>query len=143
MEADTPDPQGDVSVPVQAHFEGVLYSIIAASDQVGAALDARCGEDGWKQTLGKVLSQMPPTPRQEKLIQWDQGPVMRDVRALRVQATHHHYEKYPLVDRPRPSARDGEGYKGSRHLLDYCRVAVQHAMQPRGISDLGLPTQSP
>jgi hypothetical protein len=33
----------DPDLPIQAHFEGVMYSLIAAADQVAAAIDLGSG----------------------------------------------------------------------------------------------------
>jgi hypothetical protein len=99
---------GEPSVPVQAHLEGILYSVIAASDQAYEATK-----------LG------PARPFRCNLEAWRQEPIHKDVRAVRRLATHHHYRKTPAG--PRLEVQEqGKPYGKSRVLDVYSEAACDH-----------------
>lgn len=95
-------------MPVQAHFEGVLYSVIAASEQVDEATECRSAR-----TLRCNLEA------------WRQEPIFKDVRAVRNKATHHHYRKTPAG--PKLEVQElSNPYGGSRALDVYSQAACDH-----------------
>ncbi len=94
------------SVPVQAHFEGVLYSVIAAADQVKEATK-------------------PGSTFRCNLEEWQQEPIFKDVRAVRRNATHHHYRKTPTGRRLEVQELSNP-YGGSRELDTYSKAAYDH-----------------
>lgn len=98
----------ELSVPVQAHFEGVLYSVIAVSKQVDQATEHRSM---------KIF--------RRKLEAWQQEPIFEDVRLVRNMATHEYYRKTPTgptleVQEPRTP------YGGPRALDVYSEAACDH-----------------
>ncbi len=62
------------------------------------------------------------------------GRGTRDVRAVRVRASHHPLREVPSGRQTEvhTDARGREGYEGPRHLLDYCRAAVEHPLSSGG-----------
>jgi DNA mismatch endonuclease, patch repair protein len=120
-----------VPIPVQAHFEGLLYSAAAASDQVGRALRSaeseQVGELREHVTLEKVLAAM--NPRKSFVVplgEWNSAALLKDARKVRNMATHAHYEKTPRgVELEVQKVSDGQ-YRGSRELGSYSRALLKH-----------------
>ena len=117
----------DIPIEVQAHFEGILYSFIAASDQLAEAINRRFTLGLENASLGDALAQMPRLPIRRRLITWFQSPIAADVRDIRRRAAHHHYAKTPLG--PKLVVQEPTGarpYGGSRTLDGYGQAAVEH-----------------
>jgi hypothetical protein len=128
---------GEVTVPVQAHFEGALLSFIAASDQTAEAIRLALGLRLRNANLRMVLDSVPRGGSwREDLVRWHDDPLAEDVRRLRRLMAHHHYDKSPATGRlevQRPP--EGTGYHDSRELVAYCTATVDHA---RGLAALLL-----
>jgi hypothetical protein len=120
------------SVPVQAHFEGVLYACIAASDQVAEALARMYELRRENYNLTKALKCVrlrriqAPNNILERLADWNDHGIMKDVRALRNRATHHHYRKHRASAAWEVQPSGVRGGCRNRQLEAYCRCAVAH-----------------
>src|SRR5439155_1244698 len=74
-------------VAVQAHFEGVLYSFVAASDQLAQAINI-----GFSLGIARIEANIDAVinhPRLPLLVKgelqsWNSAPIVSDVRAVRV-----------------------------------------------------------
>ena len=134
-----------VEIPIQAHLEGILFSVSAASDQVARALNdaealriaprranlsnvlerlATAEGQGWSPDLEMLLGE---------LAAWNDEPLIADARALRNRAGHSHYDKqsgrYEIL-----IADDGHNaYQGSRDVLIYCHDLVTHLRELDGL----------
>jgi hypothetical protein len=114
-------------VPIQAHFEGVVISVMAAVDQTAQAINSALNLGARESQLfdkafGAVTAAVPA------LKTWCGKPIGRDLRGVRRSAIHHSYEKTP--DGPLPRWRVEESsvrYEGSRELRVYGEAAVAHA----------------
>ncbi|MEJ2010156.1 MAG: hypothetical protein P8Z30_18710 [Acidobacteriota bacterium] len=124
------DQQGTVTptdappIPVQARFEGVVVSIIAAEEKVKEAIRRRYGvarknSKKCESRYSKLGQQLPA------LRNWYEKPLLNDIQEVRNLAIHHHYEKMPSglvgvwkIDRPESS-----NYDGPRELRKYCQAA--------------------
>lgn len=115
-------------IPVQAHFEGVVVSIIASEEKVKEALRSayrvdRENEKKCKRIYGKVARKLPA------LGEWFANAILGDIREVRNLAIHQHYEKRPVtaggpvaiweVDKPKRT-----NYGGPRELREYCRAGL-------------------
>lgn len=103
-----------LTVPFQAHFEGVLYSSDAAVDQLDAAV---------RRELAFTSSTAERAVALQALLgaiqAFNRQPIRTDARLLRNRATHHHYSKHPtrwdaIVVEPVQSS-----YRGSREIIEY------------------------
>jgi hypothetical protein len=95
-------------VPIQAALRGVLYSVIATSEQVNEAT-----KRGSARTFHRNLEV------------WQQEPILKDVRAVRNKVTHHHYRKTPTG--PKLEVHElSNPYGGSRALDVYSEAACDH-----------------
>lgn len=81
-------------IPVQASFEAVLSSAISTTDKLGEAIRIGqiLGKLPWP-TLDSALKQSPQEAPFDALTQWWQDPFCSYVRAVRVKAVHHYYDK--------------------------------------------------
>jgi hypothetical protein len=114
------------SIPIQAHFEGVVNCFVAAADKAAEAINA-----GWRLRLREVnLKNVIDDSRwnsrvRDELTDWFKEPIYNDIKVVRNRAIHGHYEK-PLgpvafqVVKPTSS-----NYTGSRELLLYAAAAVK------------------
>lgn len=82
-------------IAIQAHFEGVLFAFVAASDQTAEALNLMKGLEIHNPNLETVLNAYPEGPLRTQLFKWHNAPIAGDIRAIRRLAVHHHYEKTP------------------------------------------------
>jgi hypothetical protein len=120
------------SIPVQAHFEGVVVSIMAAVDQVAQAVNS-----AWQLRLHSAdLVEKAFTALAEHLSEiddWFREPIGRDLRRLRVRIVHYAYEKKPLREEgPYWSVESaGTEYSGSRELLSYAIGTVEYGRRLR------------
>jgi hypothetical protein len=138
LAADQSDPRSP-DIRAQAYFEGVLYSYIAASDQLKRAL-----ETGYSLTFTKeekrarqiylehTIAKIPNHRIRETLDDWQANPIRRDAKDVRNSATHSYYGKRRgagewEVDNARRD-RSGREYPGDRGLAPYCHQVVEHAL---------------
>lgn len=108
-------PPDEPSVPIQAHFEGILYSVIAASEQVKKVTDCE-----------------PARIFRCDLNEWLQESIVEDIRAVRNKATHHHYQKAPAGLRLEVQK---VSYDGPRALNVYSEAACEHLRRLRPLLD--------
>lgn len=113
-------------IPVQAHFEGVVVSAMAAVDKIaratnsGLSLSLNQGElvTGAMAELGRRIGSVKS---------WFESPIGRDLRRIRVRIIHYAYAKTPdPVKRQWLVETAGAEYAGSRALLDYASAAVEY-----------------
>jgi hypothetical protein len=125
--AKTPDV---VTIAVQAHFEGVIMSDVAASYGVAGAVNhgLRVGLKRRDVNLKEVLDRVSPDCRGFRgLRRWHDAPIAADARAIRNLAAHHHYVKSPTGERIEVQPPPGDAaYHGSRELVEYCSAVVDH-----------------
>jgi len=110
-------------VPIQAHFEGVIVSVIAAVDQVAQAVNSRLQlglrpNKLFEGAFGR-LSAIYPDIRS-----WVDNPIGPDVRRIRTRIVHYSYRKTPHGLRWVVESAQTK-YNGSRELLDYARSALE------------------
>jgi hypothetical protein len=136
-------------IDVQAHFEGILYAYVAATDQIEEAVKylglsqrprIRRGTPGWER-FKLIVGALQDSPVRSALLHWADDPFFADARWVRNQATHAHYEKR-TPHRDMVAIGDWEvqspsgatappPFGGSRYLRDYGRVAHDHIMALR------------
>src|SRR6185437_4355810 len=123
-----------VPVPVQAHFEGVLDSVIAASEQVDEAtkLEAQDHRDRRRRLFQRTWLEAQSPSIHVALREWSQEPIAEDVRLVRNKATHHHYQKTPTGTRLEVE-KPGRAYPGSRALDEYSAAACEHFNRLRSL----------
>lgn len=119
-----------VPTPVQAHFEGILYSFVAVEDQLAEGLRSAYSTNARHRRLRDAVGRMPESEMRRRLSIWNDAKLVADVHAIRVRATHHHYEKDPhgghwVVEEPTRVPP----YGGSREILAYGEAAVTHLRQ--------------
>jgi hypothetical protein len=132
-------------VPVQAHFEGVLYAYVAASDKIEEAilgvLEPRPkiprGTRGWDR-FRLIVHALNEVNVAQRLVIWSADPFFADARWVRNQATHAYYEKqHPATGLPaigdwqveeprRGGLKAYDSDPDSRRLRAYCCKAVEH-----------------
>jgi hypothetical protein len=128
------DPRPRVTPAIQAHFEGVMTSLIAAGNQVSEGLKGAFELAIEEATLAKVLPRVPSDYRWRRTLEaWRTAPIARDLRQIRNLAMHHHYGKSPTG--PRLEVQEpptGRPYGGPRDLIGYCTAALTHgeALEP-------------
>jgi hypothetical protein len=105
----TPCPPADTGglppIDVQAHFEGVLFAVIAAASQIEEAVRyaKRLGRDASRRKILESISH-------EEFRQWYRSPLSRDLQAIRNAGFHRSYEKshvgerWFVNERPRPKS---------------------------------------
>jgi hypothetical protein len=129
-------PPADVSIPLQAHFEGVVYCADAATDQLLEYLIHRCRLDdhanlrGTGRTLTNALSVLGgatdcpiDTPSIVALERWNAKPIVGDARRVRNLAAHEYHIKSAHLEVERVP---GSQYHGSRILDAYCAEVLAH-----------------
>lgn len=113
------------AIPVQAHFEGVVISIMAAVDQVAQATNSALRlslstNSLVTESFTQLGQSIPP------LADWFDEPFGRDLRRLRTRMIHYAYRK----------SREGlvwtvesvdTNYSGSRELRAYAGSAAEYA----------------
>lgn len=114
-------------VEVQAHFEGVLFSAVAAADQLAEGINLAFELELSQPTIFESLDAMPRGWRPRKrLFKWVRDPIAGDYRAVRRLVTHHWSNKTPrgpVIEIQRPlSGR----YPGPRDLGSYCDAVLDH-----------------
>jgi hypothetical protein len=111
------------TIPIQAHFEGLLYAFVAATDKAGAAIDSLMRLDVGSTALAEMCS------LKDQLSGSRSTPIATDVRKLRNLATHSYYKKVPDgsgLKVQELTGRDQSSYRGSRDLVEYGKAAVDH-----------------
>jgi hypothetical protein len=140
------DGREPVPVPVQAHFEGLLYSVIACADQTAAGLYAVAGLGQSRRGLDRVFVAKHASVLEKSHLMgelkalWTRGE-MFDVREIRRRAAHLYYDKdgrgehyYVREYQLRPERFSGGGPISERELGRYCGVALElgHALSRLG-----------
>jgi len=115
-------------IPIQAHFEGVVVSVVAAEEKVKEALRTAYGvsrddERECKRLYSEFAAKVPA------LAAWYANPLVGDIRDVRNLAIHQYYEKKRITGgRPVPGREvDGPAttsYTGPRELREYSRAAL-------------------
>jgi hypothetical protein len=117
---------GMPSIPIQAHFEGVVVSVMAAVDQVAQAVNSALGlklrpEELAEKAFSRIGREVP------EMSKWYDDPIGRDLRRSRTKIVHYHYAKTPYgLSWTMQSV--GRDYGGSRTLLDYATSAVDYGL---------------
>lgn len=119
-------------IRVQAHFEGVVVSAVAAIDQIAQDANAQLrlglAPEGLVRGVFEVLGKTLPSVRARY-----EKPLGRDLRRIRTRIVHYTYTKSP-TDSPRWSVESaGTGYEGSRELVAYAQAAVRYAEELRSL----------
>ena len=114
-------------IPIQAHFEGVVFSVRAAVEQITKAIKLVRKTD-FNKTLRKFASAT-TNMRLKELAKWFNDPLFEDLRTIRNSFTHASYDKTRAesgtewkVEKPAKSK-----YGGCRELRQYCQAAVAQA----------------
>lgn len=113
-------------IPVQAHFEGVLYAFIAACDQVAEGINLGLGLGWGRSYFDRAIRMVPTAAVRESLRHWNDAAITADVRAVRKLCTHHHYDKTPTGNGWIVDVANVNAYAGSRELVMYCTATVEH-----------------
>jgi hypothetical protein len=122
----SPARHGMPPIPIQAHFEGVLFAFIAATDQLAEAIELGAGSGGNRRALDVVLTLLPDHSPWDDLGAWYASPIVRDIRSIRKRATHHHYRKTPGGFQLEVEPPAVATYDGPRTLREYTAAAVAH-----------------
>lgn len=119
-----------VSISIQAHFEGIVVSVIAAIDQVAQAVNAALGLRAKPEELmEKTFSAIDDLPG---VVEWYNDPIGRDLRSIRTKIVHYSYTKdfrgveFNIQEATQP-------YPGPRDLTSYSRKAVAYGKGLREI----------
>ncbi|MGH7949100.1 MAG: hypothetical protein ACREQF_07750 [Candidatus Binataceae bacterium] len=112
--------QGFPPVKVQAHFEGVLFSVKAAVDQITALLAVRL-KCPYRRALARASETDP------KLKDWMDDPLFTELNELRRLAAHHTYVKRPSGPEEAWAIEAvGSAYDGPRELAAYCSKVTSY-----------------
>lgn len=133
--AQVPEP----SIAEQAHFEGVIFAFVSATEQAAGAIHVACGGTGRAQPLHVLLPRIPASETLARLKTWVEDPVARDVREVRNRAAHRYYKKIGVGEAARvQEPLEGNGYGGPRELVPYCFAVINHleCLKPL-LADLG------
>lgn len=93
LDAEQTGQADEVPIEVQAHFEGVLYSFMGATDQTSEAIKLKFGLPRGLKNMGKVIVRLRRSDLSRQLAGWWEEPITTDVWKVRVDATHHCTEK--------------------------------------------------
>lgn len=122
-------------IPIQAHFEGVLFSIMAAVDQVAQATNKALG---MRLPPGELISKA-FSALGEKLpaVQaWFNDKIGRDLRIIRTRAMHYSYDKKSEQVRWEvESTGETRDYAGDRDLLSYATAGVEYGQRLAALLD--------
>lgn len=122
-------------IPIQAYFEGVVISVMAAVDQVAQAannaLRLRLSPDRLVRQAFEQLGALVP-----EVAPWFADSLGLDLRRIRTRIIHYSYVKSPDAKGPRWQVESaGTPYSGSRELLAYTTVAAEYATRLRDLID--------
>ncbi len=112
------------AVPVQAHFEGVVVSVMAAVDQVAQAINSAlkmglASDQLVDKAFGEVGQAVPD------LQHWYDESIGKDLRRIRTRMIHYSYSKL-LGGKGWKVESAGIDYRGSRELAEYSAEAVRY-----------------
>jgi hypothetical protein len=112
------------AIDVQAHFEGVVVSIMAAVDQVAQSVNSGLqlrlnSSNVVKEAFTTLAEHMP------EIGEWLSEQIGRDLRRLRVRMVHYAYTKTPQGQRWTVESVE-TGFSGSRELVSYANSAVEY-----------------
>ena len=118
-------------IAVQAHFEGVVVSVMAAIDQVAQGVNSALGlnlssGDLVSGAFNRIIRLLPAADK------WYAHPIGRDLRRLRTRMVHYHYAKSPAGLKWCVESVD-TNYDGSRELIAYSTAAVRYAEELRSL----------
>jgi hypothetical protein len=116
-------------IPIQAFFEGVVVSSMAAVDQVGQAVNKALGLKLRPETLvNKAFTRAGmELPNIKK---WFDDPLGVDLRRIRTRIVHYCYMKSPNPGKARWQVEmAGTPYEGSRELVNYSKAAAAYTAQ--------------
>jgi hypothetical protein len=120
-------PPQRLTVPIQAHFEGVVLSAMAAVDQVAQAVNSALGlglsaSNLVQRAFGTISPSLP------QVREWYENPLGRDLRSIRTKMVHYSYSKTPQPPRLQWEIQraSNNAYAGSRELVAYSSAAVQY-----------------
>jgi hypothetical protein len=113
---------GAPPIPVQAYFEGVVISVIAAIDQVKAAVESTVPQPHEPADRNASVLDRLHTP---DVAAWYEAPFGRDLRRIRVRMVHYIYAK-TLQGPGWVVESAGRPWSGSRELLTYAQHAVEY-----------------
>ena len=138
-------------IPIQAHFEGTVMSVVAGIDQIAQGVNSGLSLSSRPEDLfDRAFAAIKVVPG---VADWVDKPFGRDLRRIRTRMIHYAYAK-----RPQPSRASWlveaayRAYHGSREILEYARTAVEHgeellALLPHIKSQMGRlqpePTSGP
>lgn len=114
-------------IPIQAYFEGVVLSVIAAIDQVaqaanyGFSLHLNSGNLVEK-AFAALIVEIPG------LQTWYNNTFGVDLRRIRTRMAHYSYEKTPLA-LVWVIESANSGYTGSRDLKSYAETALKYGIE--------------
>ncbi|MDA8358845.1 MAG: hypothetical protein M0Z95_21690 [Actinomycetota bacterium] len=114
------------TVAVQAHFEGVLYALVAAWDKTEEGINLQFSLGLAQDDLHDALKEMPKSRLRSSLFKLYQSAIAADVRSIRRLAVHHSYKKTPRGPQLEVELPTGKAYGGSRTLIVYANAAVSH-----------------
>ncbi|MGO9603526.1 MAG: hypothetical protein ACLQAT_09040 [Candidatus Binataceae bacterium] len=120
-----PDQWGQSPIEVQAHFEGILFSVVAAEEQAKEAISRGYDVSAKKErakAYQKVLSAIP------RLSDWWKNPLGKDIRCVRNLLTHHYYKKIP-ANECWVVQKVNSRYRGGRELREYCEATVNYGKE--------------
>jgi hypothetical protein len=122
-----PEPGSSKDMPtisVQAHFEGVIVSVISAVDQVAQAINSalrlRLKTDKLVEDAFNRLAESAP-----EIGSWYSESIGRDLRRIRVRMVHYRYFKNEQFDGWVVESA-GTDFQGPRELIAYARNAVEY-----------------
>jgi hypothetical protein len=121
------------SIPIQAQFEGVIVSVMAAVDQVAQALNSALAlRLSPAKLVEGAFGHLQTIPQMDA---WFTEPIGRDLRRIRVRMVHYSYAKTQqgLVWVVESADTD---FKGSRELLAYAKSAVVYGSKPQSLLPL-------
>jgi hypothetical protein len=112
-------------IPVQAHFEGVVVSLMSAVDQVAEAMNSSLGHTDSmaerRERAGRAIAKAIPD-----VAAWYRNPLQQDLRDLRVLMLHYAYRKTPEGQGWVVESTNSSRYQGSRELVPYAKDAVRY-----------------
>jgi hypothetical protein len=112
------------SIPVQAYFEGVVVSVMAAVDQVAQGVNFAIGLGAkpsklFEMAFKEIIRLLP------KVRMWYENPLGIDLRRIRTRIIHYSYKKSPAESQWFVESA-GMQYKGNRELVAYSIAAVNY-----------------
>ena len=121
-------------IAVQASFEGVIISVVAAMDQVAQAANYAWGigaspGDLFAKASAAIEGKIPAFGS------WLANPIGRDLRRLRTKIVHYSYVKESVAGREWHVQGTGIQYDGSRELVAYVDDVLAHGAELIRLAD--------